>query len=371
MKVCVDIQAAVAQRAGVGRYTQSLVEYLGKFVGDNELMLFYFDFKRKGSSPNVPSAYARAVHWCPGRVIQKCWKTIGWPPYDWFAGKADLYHFPNFIRPPLTRGRSIVTIHDVSFLRHPEAAEDRNRRFLTAQISKTVRDVDAIITDTEFSKREICDLLNVSSEKVYSIHLGLSPALSPQSGETIKSMRAQLGLPNPYLLMVGTLEPRKNIPFLIDVYEKLAPVGVDLVIAGMRGWKYEPILERMQRSVCAQSIRYLEYVDDNWLPALYSGAELFVFPSLYEGFGFPPLESMACGTPVVASTAGALLEVLDDAAILVDGWDAEQWAGVIKGLLRDARMRAALREKGLVRAKSFNWEETARQTWDVYKRVLA
>lgn len=371
MRVVIDIQAAIAQRAGVGRYTKSLVEHLGRFAGPDEFGLFYFDFQRKGVPFPVPNAAQRAVRWCPGRVVQKAWKTVRFPPFDWFAGPADVYHFPNFIRPPLSRGRSVVTIHDVSFLRFPETTEARNLRYLTAQIGRTVRDADAILTDSTFIAREIEELLKVPASKIHPVLLGLPDDLRRPDDAAVAAFRKQHGLERPYLLMVSTLEPRKNMPFLVEVFERLGELDGELVIAGMRGWKFEPILERMRTSPRATRIRHLDYVPEASLPALYAGAELLVFPSLYEGFGFPPLEAMACGTPVLSSRAGSLPEVLGDGAEYVEGYDAEAWAVRARTLLSDRTLRANVVERGLRRARLFSWDETARRTWDVYRKVAS
>ena len=169
-----DIQAGVAQRAGVGRYVQKLVEQLGPCVtGNDELRLFFFDFQRKGLPLVAAGVRQQACRWLPGRYVQKAWKTLHFPPFNWLAGAADVYHFPNFIIPPLTRGKAVVTIHDVSFLRFPEAAERRNLAYLTANIRNTVAQADAIITDSVFSGHEIQELLNVPAEKIHPILLGL------------------------------------------------------------------------------------------------------------------------------------------------------------------------------------------------------
>ncbi|MFH0908428.1 MAG: glycosyltransferase family 1 protein [bacterium] len=370
MKVCIDIQAAIAQRAGVGRYTKALVEHLGALAGDDELALFYFDFQRKGTPFPVAGAGQKAVRWCPGRVVQKAWKEIGWPPFDWLAGPADVYHFPNFILPPLTRGKSVVTIHDTSFLRHPETTEEKNLRYLNAKIRDTVRRADAIITDSVFSAMEIETLLKAPREKLHPVLLGLPGDLRRPAGEAVREVRSRHSLARPYLLLVGTLEPRKNVPFLVEVFEKLGGFDGDLVIAGMRGWKYEPILQRMQVSPRRERIRYLEYVDEEDLPALYAGAELFVFPSFYEGFGFTPLEAMACGTPVIASSAGSLPEVLGGAAELVEAFDTDEWTARVGALLADRGRCEQLRVRGLEHVKRFDWNETARKTWNVYRGVV-
>jgi glycosyltransferase involved in cell wall biosynthesis len=369
MRICVDIQAAVAQRAGVGRYTQQLVEHLGEAAGVDRLSLFYFDFQRGGLSFPTPHAEQRAVRWCPGRLAQQAWKRWNWPPFDWFAGPADLYHFPNFTIPPLSRGRKVVTIHDMSFVRFPEFTEERNLRHLTTVIRHTADQADAIITVSHFSAAEVESLLNVPRERIHPIHLGVSSAYGRPTADRIEAMRRRYGLSRPYLLTVGTLEPRKNLPFLVDVFEDLKTFDGDLVVAGMRGWKFEPILERLRTSAKSARIRYLEYVDEADLPALYAAAELFVLTSHYEGFGLPPLEAMACGTPVVSSTGGSLPEILGQAAVTLPTFDRSLWAEAVTRLLGDTARRASLTRAGLQHAAGFTWRETARRTFDVYRKV--
>jgi glycosyltransferase involved in cell wall biosynthesis len=369
MRVSIDIQAAIAQRAGVGRYTKSLVEHLGPFAGSDELSLFYFDFKRKGVPFPARGAVQRAVRWCPGRIVQKAWKTIDWPPFNWFAGAADVYHFPNFIRPPLTKGKSVVTIHDIAFIRHPWTLEPRNLKYLTAQIEQTVRNSDRIIAVSEFTAREIHELLNVSRDRLVAIHEGLPAGFARPEKSLVDEARRSLKLERPYLLMVGTMEPRKNMAFLVEVFEKLSDFDGELVLAGMYGWKYEPILKRILHSPRANRIRHLEYVNERFLPALYAGAELFVFPSLYEGFGFPPLEAMACGTPVLSSTGGSLPEVLGEAAEFVPEYRSDAWADKARKLLSDKARRLELILRGAELAKKYSWDETARKTWDVYRNL--
>ncbi|MFH1970114.1 MAG: glycosyltransferase family 1 protein [Verrucomicrobiota bacterium] len=369
LNVCLDIQPAVAQRAGVGRYTRALVEHLGASRGADRLRLFYFDFRRHGLAFATPGLDQQAIRWCPGRLVQKSWKTMQWPPFDWLAGRADVYHFPNFIIPPLNSGRTVVTVHDVSFLRYPAMAEAKNLAYLKARIADTVRRADAVITDSRFSAGEIIELLRADPAKVFSIPLGAADHVRPPDPEAVVRLRRERGLTRPYLLTVGTLEPRKNTAFLASVFEAMTAFDGDLVIAGMRGWKYEPILERLRASPRARAIRYLEYVGDNELPALYAGAELFLFPSLYEGFGFPPLEAMLCGVPVLASTAGSLPEVLGNGARLIAEFDAERWAGEALRLLADITVRHKMIEKGRDWAQRYTWRETARQTWAIYRKV--
>lgn len=369
MKICIDTQAAIGQQAGVGRYTRCLVEELARRHGDHDLRLFYFDFRRNGSPFAFESATQRAVHWCPGRIVQKAWKTIGFPPFDWFAGRADLYHFPNFVRPPLWRGKSVVTIHDVSFLRYPDTTEAKNLRYLKSQIHKTVARADAILTDSRFSKKEIEELLGIDPDSVFAVHLGLDRRENSISADDSASLRAKYGLEHPYLLAVGTLEPRKNYTFMIELFEHMASFEGDLVIAGMPGWKYQPILERARRSKYAERIRILEFVEEEYLAALYAGAETFLITSLYEGFGFTPLEAMAAGTPVVSSAGGSLPEVLGDAAVVIDNFDAEDWSAAVERVLGDADLRKGLIEKGESHVRQYTWEKTAAETLAVYETV--
>ncbi len=343
-----------------------LVRHLGVTAGRDRLVLFYFDFKRGGEPFPVPGAVFQPERRLPGRLVQAAWRSISWPPFDLLAGRADVYHFPNFIRPPLRGGRSVVTIHDLSFLRFPETTEKGNLAYLKKRISDTVRSSDAIVTGSEFTAGEIEELLGVERSRIHPIPDGLAEHIRPPAPEEAAELRARLGLDRPYLLHVGTLEPRKNIPFLIEVCERLRDFDGDLVLAGKRGWNCRPILKRIESSPLARRIRRLDYVADRDLPALYAGAELFVFPSLYEGFGFPPLEALACGTPVLSSAAGSLPEVLGTAAELLGDFDAALWAEKIETILSDPGARQRAQTAGRERARAFSWRQTALRTWDVY-----
>lgn len=369
MKVCIDIQSAITQRAGVGRYTRTLSEHLSRQRRpDDNLSLFYFDFRRRGTPPACPGADLRVNRLLPGRLVQRAWKSLEWPPFDWLAGRADVYHFPNFIRPPLSRGASVVTVHDVAFLRYPETIEERNLRYLTRLMRQTVARADKVITVSEFTARELQQLLGVPADRCAAIPSGLDDTFQPAPPEACRRFCETHHLTRPYLLTVGTVEPRKNLPFLMYVFETL-DLDVDLVIAGMRGWKTEPILRRMETSIRRNRIHYLDYVTDDELPALYTAAEAFVFPSLYEGFGFPPLEAMRCGTPVISSSTSSLPEVLGEAAELAEPYDVEAWIDKITRVLTDTGKREAMIRDGLARAAHFTWDETARRTWDVYRSV--
>jgi glycosyltransferase involved in cell wall biosynthesis len=352
----------------VGRYTRQLAGHLGEVTGEHELELFYFDFKRKGSPFPIPNATFRANRWIPGRIAQASWKRLNWPPFDALAGACDLYHFPNFVLPPLRRGKAVVTIHDVSFMRYPQFAEAANLRYLTAKIKDTVRRADAIITISQFSADEIVELLGVPAERVFPIHLGIDASFAPQSEARVAAIRQTYGLERPYLLAVGTIEPRKNLPFIVDVFEQIKGFDGDLVLAGGPGWKHGPIFDRIASSPLRDRIRHLVPRDEDDLPAIYGGAACLLQPSFYEGFGFPPIEAMACGTPVVSSRGGSLPEIIGAAAPLLETDSPESWCAAIMEQIETGSGDAEMRRQ---HAAQFKWQTTAERTWDVYARVTA
>ena len=367
MKVCIDVQAAVSQRAGVGRYVRELVDHLPEWAGADGVELFYFDFRGRAQPFRAAGAKARVIRWCPGRWVQGVWKTIGWPPYEWLAGKADVYHFPNFILPPLGHGHAVVTIHDVSFMRFPEMAETRNLKHLLDGIGRTVRRADAILADSRVIADEIVQVLGAAPSKVHTVYPGISTGFQPSDEKTVAAMRQRLNIDRPYLLAVGTIEPRKNLPFLFEVFEHMREFDGLLILVGSMGWKYEAILTRLRASPRAGAIRHLQGVAESDLRALYSGAELLLFPSFYEGFGFPPLEALACGTPVVSSAGGSLREVLGSAATIVDSFDVEAWSAAALRQMGD-RSRA---KQGRAHAAQYSWSATARAAWEVYRGLAA
>jgi glycosyltransferase involved in cell wall biosynthesis len=371
MLFCLDVQPAVSQSAGIGRYTRRLAEHLDPLcAGDERLRLFCFDFRGRAHLPRCPKAEIRAVRWCPGRLAQWSWKTLGWPPADAFAGRADLYHFTNFILPPLRHGRAVVTVHDASFIRHPEYAERRNLAYLRRRIGATVRGAAAILTLSRHAAAEIEELLPAARGKVFPVPLGVDAGFARPDAATIARTLTAFGLSKPYLLAVGTIEPRKNYAFLVDVFEQLTAFDGELVIAGMPGWQCEPIFRRLRSARRAERIRYLRFVPDEHLPALYAGSALLVYPSVYEGFGLPPLEAMACGAPVVSSCGGALRETLAGGARLIESYDVDAWVAELGGLLDDQAARASLAAAGRRHVAAFTWQRTAAATLNLYRTVV-
>lgn len=285
----------------------------------------------------------------------------------------DLLHDPTgsmlFARRP--NCRSVLTIHDLSSLTMPEV----NRRgWLAHRLfgRRVCRHVDRIIAISEHTKRDLLHYHRVPEEKIRVVPNGLSARFQPPTPGDVARVRDRWTGGRPFLLFVGVLQPRKNIPALLRAYAAARAQGLDrpLVIAGGKGWGYEPIFALVEELKLHDAVIFTGRVDDTELPALYGAAEVFVFPSLYEGFGWPPLEAMASGTPVICSNASSLPEVVGDAAILVEPNDI---AGITAQLLRvtgDVSLQTELRTRGLQRAALFSWERCAAQVWQVYREIL-
>jgi glycosyltransferase involved in cell wall biosynthesis len=368
MKVCLHIQAVIAQRAGIGRYVHTLVPELAAQRGNDELSAFYFDFRRNGS-PFAPGLLdEHACRWLPGALVQQAWKRIAFPPVTCFAPRADLHFFPNYIIPPLPRGpRAVVSVHDLGLLRFPETLEPKNLAYLRARLPKSIARAERILAISETMAAEIREAYNLPAEKVRATLLGPPPALAELSHAAAEDRLRELNIDGPYLLHVGTLEPRKNHAFLFQVFERLKDFDGHLILCGPRGWKTEPILDALRDSPAHERIRHLDYVRDDQLSALYRRATALVFPSLYEGFGLPPIEAMRQGCPVVCSTGGSLPEVVGDAGIVLPLDDPDAWVAALQSLLHDGDTRQRLIAAGHVRADGFSWKRCAEETWAVFR----
>ncbi|MCX6353815.1 MAG: glycosyltransferase family 1 protein [Candidatus Aureabacteria bacterium] len=367
MKTGIDIQAAIGRPTGVGRYAASLVRELARIGGSERYRLFYFDFMRRGCGLEIddPRFEFTPIRFMPGRCYEALSENLGRPDISLFTGRCDLYHFPNFIIPPLKRGKAVVTVHDLSFARFPEYAEARNLRRLRKRFLYSLERADTIITISEFSKRELMELYGVSPDRINVIHLGVS---APGCAAFEKPLPAR------YFLFVGTIEPRKNLGTLLDAWRivKSRKPGwaFKLLIAGGHGWNCEPAEVQARKKGLAGDVIMLDYVTHENISALYRPAEALIFPSVYEGFGLPPLEAMACGTPVIASTAPAIPEIVGDAALLFDPYNHEEIADALVRIAEDRELRADLVRRGFERVKLFGWRKTAELTLELYRKLL-
>jgi glycosyltransferase involved in cell wall biosynthesis len=261
----------------------------------------------------------------------------------------------------------VVAVHDVSFKAHPEWFSPRDRLVLNLGVGVTVRRAAALITLSEFSRREIETVYPVPAQRIHVIHAAPAPQFTTE-GRDDAGVYVRYGIRRPYLLAVGNLQPRKNLVRLIEAFGRLtASEGLahNLVLAGRAQWQGSEIGAMVRRLGLSERVMGTGYVGSEDLPAIYRGADLFVYPSLYEGFGLPVLEAMACGTPVVASNGSAIAEVAGSAARLVDPLSVEDLTKGMKEMCTRPEQREAWRQKGLAQSRKFTWERTARHTLDV------
>lgn len=368
MRIGIDYTAAVHQRAGIGRYARGLVRALAQLDRENEYLLLVAGRPKEKSAfpPNFKPRYLPlSPHW-----MTILWQRLRVPlPADLFTGPLDLFHSPDYVLPPLRRGKRVLTIHDLSFLRYPEGADPRLRWYLTQAVPRSIAQADLVLADSRNTKIDLIELLGVEASRVEVLYPGVEERFHPLDEESLAPVRARYSLDFPFILTVGTLEPRKNHVGLLQAYSFLRHPP-RLVIAGGKGWLYEPIFQEVERLSLEGRVFFLGYVPEEDLPALYNLADLFVFPSFYEGFGLPPLEAMACGTPVVTSNTSSLLEVVGDGALLVPPRDVEALAEAMEKVIGDPSLQEELRSKGLERAKRFRWGEAAKRLLAIYKRVV-
>jgi len=368
MRIGIDARIIAYRRGGIANYVRHLIPALAALDPETDYRVLRHrrDRTRSEAGPNV----RRATVWTPCHHRLERW-TLG---IEIAPLRLDLLHSPDFIPPAFGARHFVITVHDLNFLYYPQFLTDESRRYYNDQIAWAVAHADHILADSEATRADLIRLLNVPPEKVTTVHLGIDPIFRPLPPDPVRETLARYGLTPGYLLFVGTLEPRKNLPGLLTAYRILLDRGKPsppLVIAGSRGWLYEEIYARVESLHLKNDVRFVYDVADDDLPALYNGAALFVMPSFYEGFGLPALEAQACGTPVVISDRGSLPEVAGAAAVTVNPDDPEDIAAGIARVLSDPGLQAALRAAGPAHAARFTWDQAARGTLSVYRQILA
>jgi glycosyltransferase involved in cell wall biosynthesis len=269
--------------------------------------------------------------------------------------------------------RTLLTVHDLSFERAPETAEPSLRSYLKRVVPRSVARADHVLADSEATRQDLIDLYRTEPDKISVLYSGVDARFRPVDDPTaIQAVREKYGISKgPYLFSVGTVQPRKNYGRLAEALHRLDRPDLKLVIAGGRGWLNDDLYLTIEQLNLGSRVQFIGFADDDDLPALYSGAQLFAYPALYEGFGLPPLEAMACGTPVVTSNISSLPEVVGDAALTVDPIDVDDIAGALDRGLDDTALRGQMRQLGLARAQSFTWEQAAAQLLGHYQRLLS
>ncbi|HXF69967.1 MAG TPA: glycosyltransferase family 1 protein [Thermoflexus sp.] len=350
--------------AGIHRY---IYEVLRRLPQRAPWIAFTAFIGPRSSPPDAPGIRWVRTRWPTHQpLIRILWEQLAFPLLlargDW-----DLLHAMAFVAPLALRLPVVVTVYDLSFVRYPQAFRLGNRAYLRLFTRLTCQRAAGILTISQAAREDLIRLWGLPPERVAVAYPGVDPRFRPLPLEEVAAFRARYGLPDPFILYVGTLEPRKNLEVLLEAVARLTP-PVPLILVGGKGWKpaFLPRLWDLEREGRA---RWIGFVPDAELPLWYNAATLFVYPSRYEGFGMPPLEAMACGTPVIAARASSLPEVVGEAGLLIDPGDVEGWVEGIRSLLRDAELRETLRARGLARARQFTWEATAEATVALYNKI--
>jgi glycosyltransferase involved in cell wall biosynthesis len=261
---------------------------------------------------------------------------------------------------------AVITVHDLAIYRNPRWFPGRQPLSTRLVVPRSVLRADVVVSVSENTARDIVEIFGIDRSRIEVIPHGISTRLRPMGGEERAQARARLNLPERFILFVGTVEPRKNLETLLEAWATMRD-RPDLVVVGSWGWLYEPIKERMAR--LGPRLHHLESVDPAELPAIYNLARVLAHPAWYEGFGLPPLEAMACGTPVVVSARSSLPEVVGDAALIVPADQPEAWRKVLERVMEDTELAADLRSRGILRAAQFSWPRAASLTWRAIDRA--
>lgn len=381
MRIGIDCSAAfLKNRTGVGNYTFCLVDALMRTDRVNRYSLYPVFFNPFIGFEDAGFREAENFR-VPFRKAHGLLSFVLWNPVmpasvkERALGQVDLVHCNTFSVPRLRNAKLVSTIYDLTVITHPECHQKGNIDRCVKGIKDSLERADHIIAISEHTKKDIMKHFNAPDSLITVTHLAAGPEYHEVTDRAaLASARAKYKLPADYILFVGSLEPRKNVKGLLKAYaavpQKLRK-AFPLVIAGGRGWLNSDIPGIVEALGIKEGVRFAGYLDATDISAVYSGASVFAYPSLYEGFGLPILEAMSCGSPVVTSKTSSMPEVAGDAAVLVDPMDADELAFALQKVLEDEGLRAGMRKKGLARAASFSWDRCAKETVEIYRKVMA
>lgn len=383
MKISVDAQPLINQaKSGIGYYGHNLVKELSQYE-DTDLVLEFFAFR------HLKEKLACAEQYCTGNVALDCCRRFSMRMYllltavlpvsrsCFFKNRSDVSFYFNYILPPGVRGKKVVVVHDMVFKDCPETTSAKTRFLLNTFLKRSMKRADRVITVSEFSKQRIQHYYDISDEKISIVPCGVDTdryrPLDDDDDSVLEAIKRKYGIEGEYILYLGTIEPRKNILNLIKAYEKFTESGQDfpkLVIAGGKGWLFDEIFEYVDKHALNDRVIFTGYIQDNEKAPLLGGAEIFCFPSLYEGFGIPILEAMACGTPVLTANAASLPEVGGNACEYCDPLSAESIKDGLERLWSDPETRSRLSSEGIEQAKKYTWKASARELMKVFREII-
>lgn len=372
MRIGIDTTALPSQPVGAGNYIINLVRSLISYDSEYEFVVFALQSRQQlFDLPPTPG-----LHWQlfpdvpPARRL--LWEQTTFPGLVRQA-HIDLLHSPHYTRPYRLHCPSVVTFHDMTFFLFPRLHTTAKRIFFSNAIRMSARRANALIAISESTRQDAIRLLEIPPGKISAIPLGVDDSFHPIGDEVLLAdVRQRYNLPEEFILYVGVVEPRKNLPLLLNSYKTLVSEGIKLplVIVGRFGWMYNELLRQIDNLGLKNQIHFTGYVPQADLPIVYNLADVFVYPSIYEGFGLPPLEAMACGTPVITTAISSMPEHVGDAGILVPAEDEWALSRAIQKVLTDRTLREQLKMKGPRQAANFTWERTAQETLQVYRKVL-
>ena len=385
MRIGMDVTSAVRQGAGIGRFTRELIRAYLALDLPHEHILFAATGGLPASVANARLDYITEHARLSSLVtchlplsddwLHRLWHRARLPiPIEVVTGRVDLFHEPDFVLPPtLPRTPTVLTVHDLTFIRDAESALPKLRHYLNRVVPRSVARATHVLADSMATKNDLVEFFHTSAEKITVVYGGVDARFAPvHDPGRLAAVRARCNIgPGPFILGLSTIQPRKNYRRLIQAFSNLRPLASDLklVIVGGRGWLYDSILAEVQQLKLEGCVMFPGFVDDEDLPALYSAAALFAFPSLYEGFGLPVLEAMACGTPVVTSNTSSLIEVGGDAALLVEPTRVDAIEDAMRRILEDADLRQQLVQRGFQQARRFTWDKAASQLKEIYEHI--
>ncbi len=368
MRIAINTLGPSKLKAGVGNYVYELVRNLAQIDKNNEYFIIANTdnatlFQMQQKNVHVIHAPRFTTH----KNLRIIWEQVGIPLICW-QHHIDILHSPGFVAPLFLPCKSVVTIHDMTFFSHPRMHEISKLLYYWLFIPLSAWLANAISADSENTRKETIRYLRIAPKKIKTIHLAANPLCKPVAKTKAKQHLAKThNIHHSFILFVGTLEPRKNIAGLIDSYARANPTQ-QLAIVGGKGWQYNSLFQKVKELGIENKVVFTGYVPDTDLSYFYSAADLFVYPSFYEGFGIPPLEALQCGCPVLTSNVSSIPEVVGDAAILID--PTKDFSSAITSLLADERKQTELRTKGFLQAKKFSWKTCAQQTLTLYTTIM-